>query len=798
MKPHAWTLWLVVGLLGTVGALVVSRGWAEKTHEVVPKTGEVEKNFEIDKKDAEPVSPESVDDTLAGGKIKITTKTFTPPTGGWKFKKFTRDLTPTEPYDRRPFNPGEYVDIEIDPQCLPPVVEAPTVQVKGPPPARENPDEIKVVVTDLTVPTTVGWPLKCEGNLNPPGGGGGGGKEEWHWSAKVRLLKVEIYKVEDKEDHDVTGEVFDAKIKGPAEIFFRIIGTDDVLDLDEATIRFYDDPEDEAHDVFYDEGTPGEETLVRTLTATGAQITRVGTGNAWKVSWDGCADTPDERLLLAGMFNLKAQVEVTETDTTLVSDKFAQEIAEPHSGHFCGDFPRSSVYNISELPGGGSLVFSSDEPDYDEQDSIYPTLQTVYDQDADGFWWWLKMRFHYKASDDVWLVYTPESWPLEKGKKEKEIESTSAVKLTVEQIKHSSYPASRLAFIAKYNGTDYDVYRDAPFYSPEDYTDTGNNLTPGTAEWFSYDGSEDEDIQLKITQSEVPEVGAEVAILVFPKVNGENGVYNDSANVNNLMEVDLDGFDVADGDTFDLRLFRGYGVRKFWDESIGSRNRKGGVDHSADALNANGFDAKGYDRTDPGSDSDYGNLDRDAAIQEWEDKLALVEISTHASTGHIGWYVGTYNTGEGAVNGKEQELYDSDHRQSYYATDVITDQDLDDVFVFIAGGCDTYGEPEKEGKESIPTVLKNRGVDAVLSWDKSQYPARHLWVKYFLEMSFVKGEGGEYPTMLEAAVDARDELVGDFDQDTANYVYNNLKWDGKVANPQNQKLFPPRYGRKDN
>jgi hypothetical protein len=52
--------------------------------------------------------------------------------------------------------------------------------------------------------------------------------------------------------------------------------------------------------------------------------------------------------------------------------------------------------------------------------------------------------------------------------------------------------------------------------------------------------------------------------------------------------------------------------------------------------------------------------------------------------------------------------------------------------------------------------------------------------------------------MLEAAEDARDELVDDFDEATANYVYNNLKWDGKVANPQNQKLFPPRYGRKDN
>jgi len=611
----------------------------------------------------------------------------------------------------------------------------------------------------------------------------------------LTVLEVEIYKVEDKEDQDVTGEAFDAKIKGPAEVFFRITGTDNVLNLDEATIRFYDDPEDEAHDVFYG-GTPGEETLVRTLMATGVQITRVGGGNAWKVSWDGCADTPDERILLAGMFNLKAQVEVTEPDTTLVSDKFDQEIAEPYSGHFCGDWPRSSVYQISELPGGGSLDFSSGEPDYNEEDSIYPTLKTVYDQEADGFWWRLKMCFHYKASDDVWLVYTPESWSLEKGKQEKEVEKTDAVKLTVEQIEHSSYPASRLAFIAKYNGNDYDVFRDYSFYSG-DYEDTNNNLTDGTAEWFSFDGSEDEDIQLKITQNEVPEVEAEVAVLVFPKVNGENGVYNNAAVADNLVEVNLDGFDVVDGNTFVLDLRRGYGARKFWDDTIGSRNRKAGVDYSADALNAKGFDAKGYDRLNPGSDSDYGNEGRGEAIGEWEDKLALVEISTHASTGHIGWYVGTYKT-EGAAAGKEQELFDLEHRQSYYASEYITDQDLDDVFVFIAAGCNTYGEPDKEGMESIPTVLKNRGVDAVLSWDKNQNLALYLWMKYFLEMSFVKGQGGEYPTMDEAAQDARDELVYDFDEATANYVYDNLKWDGKVANPKNQKLFPPRYGRKDN
>jgi hypothetical protein len=34
MKSNAWTLGLVVLLLGTVGTMVVSRGWAEETHDV--------------------------------------------------------------------------------------------------------------------------------------------------------------------------------------------------------------------------------------------------------------------------------------------------------------------------------------------------------------------------------------------------------------------------------------------------------------------------------------------------------------------------------------------------------------------------------------------------------------------------------------------------------------------------------------------------------------------------------------------------------------------------------------------
>jgi len=189
MKPHAWTLALTVVLMGVAGGWLVSRGLAEETHEVQVKDDEVIKNFDIDKNDEEPVAPESVE-SLDEGKIKITTKTFKPPSG-WKFKEFTSDSTPTSPYDRRPFNPGQYVDIEIDPECLPPKVEAPTVRVKGPPPAKEGPEAIKVVVTELTVPPTAGnFPLKCEGNLQPPPGGQG--SAEFHWSAKVSRIEVEL------------------------------------------------------------------------------------------------------------------------------------------------------------------------------------------------------------------------------------------------------------------------------------------------------------------------------------------------------------------------------------------------------------------------------------------------------------------------------------------------------------------------------------------------------------------------------------------------------------------------------
>jgi hypothetical protein len=168
MKPHAWTLWLVAGLLGTVGALVVSRGWAEETYDVQKKTGEVsnegEQKYTIDHPgEEEPVSPESV--TPVGETVTIVSKTMTPP-GKMAFKKF---LSP---------NPWQYVDIETDPEAPPGSADTDTASA------------IKIRVED--VPETAGdWPLKGEGNLNP-GGGGGGVPKEWHWSAKISKYVVDL------------------------------------------------------------------------------------------------------------------------------------------------------------------------------------------------------------------------------------------------------------------------------------------------------------------------------------------------------------------------------------------------------------------------------------------------------------------------------------------------------------------------------------------------------------------------------------------------------------------------------
>ncbi|HUX00189.1 MAG: hypothetical protein WBD63_07740 [Phycisphaerae bacterium] len=114
--------------------------------------------------------PESV--TTVGDNIKVVSKTFTPP-GDMAFKEFPSP------------NPWQYVDIETDPDTLTADVE------------EEGPDAIQISAAEVEADTAGDWPLKGEGNLQPPPGGEGPLPS---WSAMIS--KVELY----WETYDLPGD----------------------------------------------------------------------------------------------------------------------------------------------------------------------------------------------------------------------------------------------------------------------------------------------------------------------------------------------------------------------------------------------------------------------------------------------------------------------------------------------------------------------------------------------------------------------------------------------------------------
>ncbi|MGB2753494.1 MAG: hypothetical protein WBD75_00300 [Phycisphaerae bacterium] len=234
MKPNAWTLGLVVILLGTVGAMVVSRGWAEETHDVQEKPEEVsnedEQKYKIDHPgEEEPVAPESV--TKVGETITIVSKTFRPPgpvpseSSEWRFKEFATAI------------PWKHVDIETDPASLPATA------------APDLPTEIKISVAE--VPETAGdWPLKGEGNLDPGGEGGeGGGPQEWHWSAKMEkraIKKLTVWKDARPQHRDTFPE-------GPGDWqpCLRIAGHCETMASADVKMEVETEPDDAVGDVLW-------------------------------------------------------------------------------------------------------------------------------------------------------------------------------------------------------------------------------------------------------------------------------------------------------------------------------------------------------------------------------------------------------------------------------------------------------------------------------------------------------------------------------------------------------------------
>jgi len=159
---------LVVGLLA-FGSL---HGWAEDNppYPVERKPEPVTKNDKIDKNDEEIVAPEHL--VIAGGNITITSRTFEPKEKekGWMFKSFGTT----------------HVDIHKQ-------VPADGLSRYVVPPTADNDTETRIRVEAAgLVSDAAEWPLRCEGNLEPPPGPPGPPVTIPHWSAKVTKQKFDL------------------------------------------------------------------------------------------------------------------------------------------------------------------------------------------------------------------------------------------------------------------------------------------------------------------------------------------------------------------------------------------------------------------------------------------------------------------------------------------------------------------------------------------------------------------------------------------------------------------------------
>ena len=145
---------------------------AQPGHHVKDNKGkEVDLDVKVNSGKLESVNADSV--KIVGGNAVID-KLFLPPAAKkktWRFKEFTAAQKKWNPFKL------DYVDIIVDPL---------TSSADAKP---DSPSRIKVMATiplASAIPGT--YPVKSEGNLEPPrggGGGGGGAPPKFHWAAKM-------------------------------------------------------------------------------------------------------------------------------------------------------------------------------------------------------------------------------------------------------------------------------------------------------------------------------------------------------------------------------------------------------------------------------------------------------------------------------------------------------------------------------------------------------------------------------------------------------------------------------------
>jgi hypothetical protein len=639
--------------------------------------------------------------------------------------------------------------------------------------------------------------------------------------ATVNVIRASITDILDKNSNSVLGAMLDVKTNVsqacPATIRYRIDGVPSAVDAAESIVRIRYDSTNDAHQFLY-----GTNTLVRTLgDDTNEAALSIG-GNEFEVQWNGRDDREGEnRLLLAGTFGINVSFTLTNYGGMVCeSSNVFQQIAPPHAGHFCGDWPRSSMYTNSTVPGGGSLTFYGNTNNVDENptDHIYPTLKAAYGE-ADGFWSRLQMKFEWRNYGGLegWVVYTPTNPTpgMAKGPGGGQIpQETNALFQIKDLCFRNDYPYSRQAYIARYNGSDYDVYRQTNFWSTN-YLSMGEDIggTGDTEEWVSYNTDSDNDVLLRLDPSGYsPAVNSEVAVVVFPCLLNSNGVWNIGGGYSNglpenIVQVALSGFGgLSDGDGFALYAHSGYTVRKFWSYPIGST--MAGVDLDGAITGSNGYSTVSY--VSPQSTNDYGNVPKEEATASWTNTLGLVEISTHGAVAGLGWYTRVYEAGDDTNS--VDELYDPAHDKRITASDVAS-LDLDDVNLAILVGCHTADE--NDNGDSMVSLFAQVGADAVMGWTNLQNPNTILFAKLFLQRAFEKSGAAvnlglpiaidvswtNYPKVWEARDAAYVDLAAcpGVGTNNATYVYTNVVVNGASgANyALNIKVYPPRYGIKD-
>lgn len=637
---------------------------------------------------------------------------------------------------------------------------------------------------------------------------------------RVTPVWIEITDVLDKDGNSVKSGSLDVKIgidapNRPAKIRYKIVGPPSGAQVTatQATIRIKYDDSNPAHTFFYRSQMSLGDNPVRILQDGSPRFIADA---EYETDWDGRDDTPDRRLLLAGTFRLSADVTVQGTVAS-TKQPVPQEIAQPRAGHFCGDWPRASVFKINGSIPKEKINFGfATPPDTEAGDSIRPMRKNCFGETIDGGWVYMWVNFYYKEHYlGRWVAFTSAFNP--KETKDKKINPDSEIAITISNIFNNTegvterYPDNgvRRGIMAKWRAGEgkWQIYWcDDPFDSGEwqpfkAASDMDVYLPQGGTVDLAFNGARDSsgnqipDFKLASAAGAIPEDGAERVLFLLPRSDDQDH-YNPAGASKGLVTVDLSGLPKTEGNKHSVQCFRGYdaGVRKFWGLT------KAGIDCGVDARR-DASAAAGYN-------SDFAlNRTATSALDMWKNRVAFIDYDGHAAKGFLGWYCRLHpSEGEGDDFG---ELYDPSHHE--YIVNSPTDEsdckvlpsDLDDVQFAILCAC--HNAEPGDDTPSTQHAMAQAGVDVVLAWNGTTDSNHALFAKLFLTLAHQKENLAyqpnwtDYPTVQQARGAAVSWLRELTDSTTADSVDINLVIDGargeSVAGATT--AYPPRYGADD-